>query len=54
VPSIAAGGGAERYQSIDDTIVQLFIFQGSVLMSRVNRIQSKPSQSGIGERILKY
>ena len=37
-----------RYQSIDDTIVQLFISQSSVLMSRVDRIQSESSQP-IGE-----
>jgi hypothetical protein len=29
------------YQSIDDTIVQLFISQASVLMTRVDRIQSE-------------
>jgi hypothetical protein len=28
----------ERYQSIDDTIVQLFISQASVLMARIDRI----------------
>ena len=33
----------EQYQSIDDTIVQLFISQGSVLMTRVDRIQSESS-----------
>jgi hypothetical protein len=27
-----------RYQSIDDTIVQLFISQASVLMARIDRI----------------
>jgi hypothetical protein len=48
VPSIAAGGGAERYQSIDDTIVQLFISRASVLMSRVDRTQN-PSRPGMGE-----
>ena len=34
-----------RYQSIDDTIVQLFISQDSVLITRVDRIQSKSPQS---------
>ena len=33
----------EQYQSIDDTIVQLFISQSSVLMTRVDRIQSESS-----------
>jgi len=33
-----------RYQSIDDTIVQLFISQVSVLIARVERIQSECSQ----------
>jgi hypothetical protein len=34
----------ERYQSIDDTIVQLFISPASVLMTRVDRIheESRP------------
>jgi hypothetical protein len=31
--------GLDQYQSIDDTIVQLFIAQASVLMTRVDRIQ---------------
>jgi hypothetical protein len=38
-----------RYQSIDDTIVQLFISQASVLMTRGGGIQSESSQPGIGE-----
>jgi hypothetical protein len=38
-----------RYRSIDDTIVQLFISQASVLMTRVGRIASESSQPGIGQ-----
>ena len=34
MPSIAAGAAQSRYQSIDDTIVQLFISQASVLITR--------------------
>jgi len=52
ISSFALGGhvatlvaGAHRqeslYQGIDDTIVQLFISQASVLMTRVGRIQSE-------------
>lgn len=33
-----------QYQSIDDTIVQLFIPQASVVMTRVDRIQTGSSQ----------
>ena len=47
MPPIAAGAGRvarSRYQSIDDTIVQLFISQASVLMTRIDRIQSKSPQ----------
>ena len=36
-----------RYQSMADTIVQLFISQACVLMARVERIQSESSQLGI-------
>jgi hypothetical protein len=31
--------GLDQYQSIDDSIVRLFIAQDSVLMTRVDRIQ---------------
>jgi hypothetical protein len=37
-----------RYQGIDDTIVQLFISQASVLITRVDRTQN-PSRPGMGE-----
>ena len=43
----------ERYQSIDDTIVQLFISQASVLMSRVDRFNRKSSESRIRRRNMK-
>jgi hypothetical protein len=33
-------------QSIDDTIVQLFVSQTSVLMTRVDRLQSETSKPG--------
>jgi hypothetical protein len=33
-----------RYQSIDDTIVQLFLCQASVVMTRVDRIQSESTR----------
>jgi hypothetical protein len=39
----------EQYQSIGDTIVQLFISQASVLMIRVDPIQSASSQPGTEE-----
>jgi hypothetical protein len=38
-----------QHQSIGDTIVQLFISEASVLMTRVDRIQSEPVQPEIGE-----
>ena len=43
----------ERYQSIDDTNVQLLISQASVLMTRVDRIQSESSQPRIRRRNMK-
>ena len=42
----------EPIPSIDDTIVQLFIFQASVLITRVERIQSECSEPSIGHRSL--
>ncbi len=36
----------ERYQSIDDTIVQLFTTQASVLMTRVDRFNRNPHDQG--------
>jgi hypothetical protein len=38
----------EQYQSIGDTIVQLFISQASVLITHVDRTQN-PSRPGMGE-----
>ncbi len=48
MPSIAAGGVQSRYQSIGNTIVQLFISRASVLITRVDLSQN-PSRRGIDE-----
>jgi dimethylhistidine N-methyltransferase len=47
--SASAHWQESRYQSFDDTVVQFFISQASVLMTHVDRIHSKWLQPGIGE-----
>jgi hypothetical protein len=39
-----------RFESIDDTILQLFISQASVLIIGIERIQSEPSPGNIKEK----